>query len=417
MKSSKQMKQFILLSFFFPPHPGVGVFRWSQMCKYLAREGYTIHVVTVDWKLGRKDTLLEAVEHPNIKIHRIPSGGPHNLRIKKFGNRILNGIRNKIFLHLIDKYFFYDDEAQRWGQHCIPYCLYLMDATGCDTVVATGSPFSVNYLAAKLKAMHPKMRLVQDFRDLWSTNATWQSNKDKIRRNQEMESAAVEAADINVTVTNTCKELYLARCPNTRFEVITNGYDPEVYTKRPKLTKKKSGTPHLLVHLGSIYGGRKVACDALLSYAAQHPHACRVVLAGVVPASLQMKYGKLDTITFLEPLTLDQARNLLLEADVALNFNSKRSPETAATKMYEYAATGTPILSIDYGGEPTTLLEKNAWGISVNPEHMDFDAHIAAFLANLDTFIPTDERTEQYSYIHLSRQYSELLSSLQRPFD
>ena len=406
------MKQFILLAFLFPPHPGVGVFRWSQLCKYLARLDYTIHVVTVDWQTDREDTLLDAVRHPNIKIHRIPSGGPHNLRIKNFHNRSLNGVRNKIFHHCIDKHFFYDDEAQRWGKHCIPYCLKLMDSTGCSTVVATGTPFSVNLLAASLKKIRPGMRLVQDFRDIWSDNLAWRNKLHNAVRFREMEIAATSAADMNVTVAELCRQSFLSHNPNARFTLIRNGFDPEFYAPRPTREPLDKTQPKTMVHLGSIYGGREVACELLLDYVARHPDVCRAVFAGVLPRSLREQFKNALNFSFLGAVSPEQARKLLMEADVALNFNAKPTPEMAATKMYEYAAMGVPILSVDYGGEPSALVRDNAWGLSVNPDETDFDTAVTEFLEHADRYTPSYESVEKYSYVNIAGEYDHLLTEL-----
>ena len=71
------MKPIILIAYRFPPYAGVGCYRWSKLCKYLAELGHTIHVVTVDWQHLGPDTFIEDVQDPNIVIHKIPSGDFH----------------------------------------------------------------------------------------------------------------------------------------------------------------------------------------------------------------------------------------------------------------------------------------------------------------------------------------------------
>ena len=160
------MKKILLIAFKFPPYAGVGGFRWSKFSKHLARLGYEIHVITVNWKNYGENTFLKDVQHDNIHIHKIPSGYPHNLKYRPFSNYIFEAIK-LIFFTFLNRFIFYDDEAQHWGKYLIPYCEKLIAKENIPIIIATGHPFQANYWASVLKNRNPTLKLIQDFRDPW----------------------------------------------------------------------------------------------------------------------------------------------------------------------------------------------------------------------------------------------------------
>src|SRR4030042_3229476 len=160
----KKDTQVLLIAYKFPPYAGVGCFRWSKLSKYLAKMGYTIHVVTVKWDKMGNDTYMQDVTHPNIIIHRIPSLYPHNLKYKRYKNTTIGRFKRVIklgFFKIFDV-FWYEDEAQYWGRSLLPYCKKLINDHQIHTVIATGHPFMANYWASKLKQGLPQITLIQD---------------------------------------------------------------------------------------------------------------------------------------------------------------------------------------------------------------------------------------------------------------
>jgi glycosyltransferase involved in cell wall biosynthesis len=375
-------KEFLLIAFKFPPYAGVGGFRWSKLSKYLARLGHKIHVVTVDWRKQGPNTLLEDVQHPNITIHRIPSGYPHNLRYRVFKNRWANNIKNGLFLYVINLHFYYDGPAQYWGRHLLPYCEELLRKESIEIVVATGAPFQANRWAAVLKRRNPHIRLVQDFRDPWTGDAlrTWPKSKSpKVRAWQKM---SVEEADCVVAVTNGVLKLFLDGTRQMNGYVIRNGYDPDYKIKEIN-GPYESGFS--FIYVGDVASYReeplKRFLEAVRKVRDQIP-GIRVTLVGGYRKVPETHFSDLlqDGILLVRPYIPQKAVfEVIKQHRYALQLIAKEHWYALSTKIYEYGMLKVPTVSINYGGEVTDLIRSHDLGYSINVEKQD----IAGFLVDL----------------------------------
>lgn len=409
------MKKILLASYYYPPFPGVGAFRWAQLSKYLVKLGYEIHVITVDWQYTQPDTLIDHVMHQHIHIHRIPSGYPHNLSRKKFKNRILNGIRNKMFIHCIDRFLYKQDEAQRWENTFIPYALELIKKENIKIFIATGSPFSTNYLAAKVKSKNEDIKLIQDFRDPWVSNpyAHYKTNLALYEEAIAQEAFSIQQSDAVVCVTKGVENHFSSNYANANYKMIRNGYDHESIFCKKQNTKNKI---KIMIHIGNIWSGREECC-ALYMKSIQNmpPTAIKTVFIGSVPKQIQQNFSDCfasGKAVVMGTLSHKAAMDALQNADAALQFNARLSQDAASTKIYEYAAACKPIFSINFGGEAEQLIKNYHWGYSINPDNTDIGDALNNFIHCLDTFSFNHIEIEQFSYENIAHQYAELIEGL-----
>jgi glycosyltransferase involved in cell wall biosynthesis len=418
MLSDNRNKQPILLiAFKYPPYAGVGGFRWSKLSKYLAKMGHIVHVVTVHWEMNGPNTLMDDVNHPNIIIHRISSGYSHNFKYRaypktKFGN--LKRIFRYMALKAVDS-IWYEDEAHHWGRYLLPYCKKLIKDENITNVIATGHPFMANYWAARLKKDVPKIHLIQDFRDPWIQSPTYRQSKNK-RQTEKAEkfmSFSLEYADLCVCVTNGLIDEYKKYYDKTKYALITNGYDDEmlqnIVSSRFQLNKK-SGEIYIS-HIGSVTNGRDRMLNVLFDALVDHDD-CVFCFAGFVPERSLKLYKKLleeQRIIDFGFLSPEDALSLVQQSDIALHLNADIVPYLVSTKVYEYAALGRPILSINGGGEIDTLLSENQWGISINYRDPNFADKVLRYIRELK---PNDNphNLKKYSYLSIADQYSQLIS-------
>jgi glycosyltransferase involved in cell wall biosynthesis len=401
----------LLIAFKYPPYTGVGSYRWAKLSKYLARMGREVHVVTVPWRAYGPNTLIDDVQHERIVIHTVRSGVPHNLRARPIGNRWLAAARD-LTRRPVDRALYFDDEAQRWGRHLLPFCERLISERGLDLAVATGHPFQANRWALELKRRVPRLRLVQDFRDPWADNpfrslTDWQ--REQVRAWQR---EAVEGADAIVTVTEGLRELYAQDAQPRRAEVIPNGFDPE--TAPSPRTRPSARELVRITHVGNAFNGRDVPLRALLDASRRRgPDApwC-VVLAGSVPHSLATEYADLVAAGRLElvpPVSHEDALSLIADSDVALQLGAAEFPYLVSTKVYEHGVARVPTLSLNYGGEIVRLISERGLGRSVDLRKDDLDAALDE-LESIGDGLSYD--VADFAYPKLAARYSELLDSL-----
>lgn len=368
----KRKKKILLVSFKFPPYAGVGSFRWSKITKYLAKKGYKIHVITVNWDYIGSDNLLEDVNHHNIIIHKIPSFYPHNFKYKRFKSNNLGNllhITRHGILKILDL-IWYEDEAHFWGKHLIPYCEKIIRKEGIKNVISTGAPFMANYWSAKLKVKNPDINLILDFRDPWSENKNKTSRLKIFRRKiLQHEKFTVNNCDTLVSVTESMLNGFMKKVSNKKVQgvVIPNGHD--IDTKKIKTNINRDFS---FLHAGGLIGGRQKPLKSFLKAVDEiksKTPEIKIDFYGKLPNDVKRKYIKLfekDIVKEHKKIPPNEIKKKMSKSFVCLHFNAEFFPMSVSTKIYEYASLKRPTLSINYGGEIDKLIDNYNFGISVN---------------------------------------------------
>jgi hypothetical protein len=415
------MKKLILISYYFPPLAGVGVFRWAQICKYLAIRGYEIHVITVNWKNDGPNSLTNCLEDKRIHIHRLTSGYPNNLARRQIGNRLLRGIRNKFFSSILHPFFFPHDEAQRWGKHVIPYVARLLEEKRISTVIATGNPFFSNVIAAQLKQLKKDVILIQDFRDSWASNPSIpQYNTDDALRTEALwlENFSIKSADAVVSVTHGVQKEICKDFSEIPSYMIHNGFDPEGIKSIIHDNGKTPNKPFVFIYTGEIEQNRIEGCRAFLRAVRKLTKAnIKVDFIGGFPASLAKEFNDLFTsniITHCGKLSHHETLSKLSTADAALSLLAREYPIAIPTKVYEYIGLHKPIFSISYGGgDLKKLLDNFCWGVEACPDDDNIDKKIVSFMHNVENFKFNEDDVKKFSYASIAKQFDDLIVLLQ----
>jgi glycosyltransferase involved in cell wall biosynthesis len=365
----------LLIAFKYPPYAGVGGFRWTKLTKYLAQQGYTIHVVTINWKETGADTYREDITHPNIIIHRIPSCYLHNIKYKRYKNTPLGQIRRFVkygCFKFIDL-FWYDDEAHYWGLSLLPFCKKLIQEEHIKTVIATGHPFMANYWASKLKQDLSEIHLIQDFQDPWTDNVRKLYPIPFMRtRSLQHERFALNHCDVFFTVSPSLMNILEKKIhASVKTAVIHNGFDIPLATK-PSLKRSFS-----FLYAGGVYFGREEPLEAFLTAVDAIKNSTpeiTISFYGEFPHHLKKKFRHLFTagilahFPFISPQEIQQK---MYESFICLLFNSRILPYALSTKIYEYASVRRPTLAVYYGGDLDDLIQQHKLGVSVNGDDME----------------------------------------------
>jgi len=407
----------MVIAYKYPPYSGVGAFRWTKISKYLARLGYEIHVVTVDWEYSGPNTNVQDTEHDNIHIHRIPSGYPQKLRYTKIRNRYINFIRNVIFSRFINKYIYWDDEAQRWGKYLLPFAEGLIRSERITHVIATGHPFQANYWAAQLKKRCPSVKLIQDFRDPWVQNPSYRQSKSPktLSKAEKYLNESLRYADLCVCVSNGLVEEYRRYDSTKKFVVITNGYDDETLQKigSTSLHLDKAPGKIYLTHIGNVTNGRDLMLARLFDALSDDENII-FCFAGILPAWIFKSYKKLTEqhrIIDFGIVSPEEALSIVQQSDIALQVTAEKVPYALSTKVFEYAALQKPILSVNSGGDIDTLLLENQWGVSIHYQDPDFSNKVKQCIREIKPIVNISS-LEKYSYKSIARQYSQLIQDV-----
>ncbi len=421
-------EKILIISFQFPPLGGVGTRRMVKFSKHLAMKEHDVHVLTIPWDVSMKNTYSENLESLGVRIHRVPSGCPHNYFQKQYPGNLTGRFSSYVqsLIRFSSRLLLYDiDYAQRWGKHLLPAACRLVRDNAIVNVLATGAPFTVNYWAAKLKSLCPQINLINDYRDMWNDDPM-RSYYSPLHRKRAVawEQYALDHSDWVTATTDQQVDLLRKRCknPGTRFALIPNGYDPEDMAMP---ARRENPREFSLIYTGNIGNGRDSGFKNLLIAIQKtretstdfHSHF-RLHYYGLFPQNIVNEFPDLsrDRIIvnhgFVSPREAGQA---VANSFMALLINADIVPYAGSSKIYEYFSLGRPIFSITPPGWIDTIVKQYNLGCSL--ETNDIDGMVSQLLSWFDAWKNNPGFSIQPSPELMSRfSYTTIISRLESCF-
>jgi glycosyltransferase involved in cell wall biosynthesis len=229
-----------------------------------------------------------------------------------------------------------------------------LDELRPDVVWATGPPPAAMLAAAAVLRGRAEP-LVAELRDLWAGNPYFDAGG---RALAAIERRAFTRCQAVVSVTDGCRDRLLALHPEvaSRFELLPNGFDPVLLSRRAPPPPRVGGQPAVLVHAGSLYGDRSAAP---LIRALRRPELrgrARLELIGPLDAATE---AVLDPgVSCSPPVPWEEAIAHTVAADLAVVINSPGTGGDMAlpSKLYEALALGRPVLALTSPGSDTERL-------------------------------------------------------------
>lgn len=230
------MKKVLILAYDFPPYVSVGGLRPYSWYKYFKEFGLYPIVVTRQWgnKYGNQldyvapsessETLTEETEFGTLIRTPYKPIMSHRLLIKYGENRF------RLFRKIISAYF----EIIQFLFYIGPKSqIYLgaksfLERQKVDLIIATGEPFVLFKYASDLSSKY-NIPWLADYRDLWSLNNDRSNNRLIKFIYHKIEKRIVGTAKMFVTVSDVLKHSLTSIDNSKEIEIVTNGYDGEVY--------------------------------------------------------------------------------------------------------------------------------------------------------------------------------------------
>jgi len=243
-----------------------------------------------------------------------------------------------------------------------------------DTVLVTVPPFSALVAATTLKQEFPSLTLVSDFRDEWLSfylkDFEFQNNDYTRRRAETIEREVVEASDLVVAVNGSSRDEIRRRYPDQaerKFVVLPNGYDPEAFTD---FVPRRNESPRMVVtHVGTVYKPASPrfyldAVDGLPENVRRHIETRFV--GRVSESESALMENRLSQVTAFGFMPQEAALKYMEDTDYLLL--TMTNDISVPGKLFEYMATGKPILTITAAGnEVDRILQETSAGIAAPP--------------------------------------------------
>lgn len=365
----------LVVAYFFPPIGGAGVFRALKFVKYLPEYDWRPYVLTIadDPAWPHDSTLLNEVPSA-VHVERVRPAWEFRqlVRFLQPLDRLRGGWR---LLALLNWLRIPDDKIS-WIGPGYRRARKLIKAHHLDVIFTTSAPYSSHLMGYWLKRT-TGLPWVADFRDEWADNPCDGLQPTRLHHEiaKRLQRLVVNGADHVTTVCQPIVEmLRKGATDHSKFATITNGFDAEDIRAARAQAVQRNAKVFRLVYTGIFYGpiGPKYfikALELLLKQGEIPADHIRVSLIGQVaqPALSRPEWQQiLECHPYMahEDVLLEQQRSDCL----LLFIPRERGGFAYGTKVFEYVASGKPILAlVPPDGAAADLIRKSRTGFVIEP--------------------------------------------------
>lgn len=374
MSATGTPRRILVVAYFYPPQNIIGARRPAALAKALRALGHDVTVLTsVQAGHGGDPSASRVVRTRDLLATRLNWRG-QNLDV-------VTGKTDAEWdpgAKLWGSIFLPDVQLISWVPFAVAAGLRLQRRERFDAVVTTSPVESAHAVGLALRRRG--VPWVADLRDGWRFEAPredWPTAAQR-RADDALERLVVRRADEVVTVTEPLAA-DLRRRHGVPVETITNGYDPadaEVGAAPPGAVEPGKLT---FVHTGGLGAERTLRplLEGLARIAREDPAVrdrVRIVLAGAQTRPERELYAEPELAPFVRHVGFvprPAAMGLQRAADVLVLATSGVRTGEATGKLFEYLATGRPILVIGAGSAAADIVERAGAGVAIPPHDTD----------------------------------------------
>ncbi len=423
------MRRCLAITGVFPPYGGAGAVRQVKLFNHLRAYGWRVDVVAPRGNAGwHRDAELdeEASELRVVRVGWPPLPGVlQEVRAvvkdpAHSGVSLLRSVAGAA-RHIRDLVAV-PDEKVPWAVAAWARARWLLRRNRYDALFTSSWPYSV-HLAALALERRSRPRWVADQRDPWvghlfrAQSAPWRQAVDR-----RLEAAVVAGADALVVVAASMRQQirdrYGARAAD-KLHVITNGYDPADF-----IAEGPAGDRFELLYVGT-FDSRLTPPDPFLAAIARllrSEPAIRARLRFRVLGAADLESGArlrrwiaehdAGDLVRVEGFRGHRTAMAALCGASALALSLAPGATVLPSKVFEYLASGRPILAAVPPGDCRAILERCGGAAIADPrDPATIAGHLDRLLAGVDTTASRkNELIEQFDFRRLARRMAAVLA-------
>ena len=418
-------KHILLASYVFPPYPDIGSRRWAKFAKYLARDGFNVHVVAARNPFKEQSLWTADIKHENIYLHYLPHCYPKILMSQRkfIWQKIIARILICLLRMLVKGIIF--DYAIFWQKPLEKKVISLIKTHGIKNIIVTGPPFRVPYYITRLKTKFPGLDIISDLRDIWLNGRVYclDGLSGKVLEYEAgMEDYAVRNSSYltfpDENITFDFRNRYSAVKSADKFITLTHAYDADNYIFDIPLTAEPGKKQIELVFGGSIPMKDiepiiipLFECLSLLKQDMPQLYG-RLSFKFYVRQywffTLAKKYG-LEAISICSPVPEKEYFHIIRRMDFFMIFLPDHLKDYRTTKFPEYLPLKKPIVVFSNPGKTSQYVIENKIGSSFTPGNYynNMIQMVKEYDAGRAVFNP-DFNYERFSYSSVTKDLESL---------
>ena len=363
-------RSLLVLAWEFAPDVRGSVYRPISWTKYAASANWKVNVLCseVPSITSAAGIYLESSIPLEVGIHRVAdrSKGPHPWLLPRVDGELRNALA--VF-----------KTAQA-----------LMKTNQPGVLLASGPPFH-NFLVATWLAKQYDWPLVLDYRDEWTESPFTRGFVLKDQANSRLEKYCLRQADLVIFTTESQRMHAIQTFPKldqAKCIVVTNGWDPSDFaiaqsTPISGLTRDAESTI-TIAYLGNLgpMADPQPFLDTLSKILDSSPRLREQIKFQCIGLKSPDSMAKLSVFKYQENLQLIEhlpkqyGCQVMQSVDFLLILNPPTIHRYIQGKLYEYIASGTPVLVFGRGGEMADIVSSLDAGIIVDDKVENELAHV-----------------------------------------
>lgn len=430
------MKKILIITYYWPPAGGPGVQRWLKFTKYLPEFGYKPHVyIPENPSYPIIDETLAKDINPKVKIVKNKIWEPYQLAEKlnpknkaykggHFEKKESQSFMSKLSVFIRGN-FFIPDARKFWINPSIEFIQDYIQKENIDTIVTSGPPHSLHLIGLGLKKSNPNLRWIADFRDPWTQISyhkelkltTWAAKKHK-----DLEHEVMSKANLVLATSYTDGDNF-KKIGAKRVEVITNGFEEvkqETEKDKEYFHITYSGGLEMLRNPLSLWkaindlskSNSSFKNDLKLNF---YGSLADDVKQTIVDEGLNSNLVVHGYVSHQESLDAINKANVLL----LTNFDNVASKGIIPGKLFEYMATGNPILAVGPNeADVEKILLKTKAGEYFNHQEVE---KIKSTILNIynqwlvnpkSKFMTNEKEVQQFNRKNLTKKLAEIIHTI-----
>ncbi len=383
-EEASEGKKVLVITYYWPPSGGSGVQRWLKFVKYLPQFGWQPYVFTPENpSFDLKDESLIRDVPPEAEVLQFPIWEPYALfnklsgggqasansapKADTFFKRLSIWIRGNLFI---------PDPRVFWVRPSVNFLDDFLREKRIRHIITTGPPHSVHLIGLRLKKRNPSLKWIADFRDPWSEWGFLDTLKltGLARRwHKQLEKSVLQRADKVTTITPFYVR-HFQRLGERKVNLLTNGFDEEDF----KGFSLERPDKFVIRHMGIVNEKCNPVpfMEAVLSLCQKNQDFGNLVhidFVGQVNAHFT-KYVNthpvLSIITHFTPTVPHREVVKLYGSSAVLLLvltGYKDAEGYMPGKLFEYIATGLPILGVGpEQGDAAALMSAAGVGVMID---------------------------------------------------
>ena len=385
--SDRRALSILLVTQFAPPAGFSATRRTAGLSKYLTRLGHRVTVLTsLASGRGQMEEVARVIRTRDLTVSGLNWRRGHFKSVRGDGAGTGYAERPSRLASVMVP----DLMLVAWLPFALARAASEIRSTEVDCVITTSPPESAHVIGLALKRLYGRP-WVADLQDGWtfeSTHPEWPLGAQR-RIDSALETAVARQADLVTTVTEPLSE-DLRRRTGARVLTLTNAFDPDESARAGKAAVGLREDRFSLVYTGRLAFARSTPrplLDAVRALGRGRPDLAErleVVFAGPLTdeeRALMEDREVSDCVRAVGNLDRPDALALQQAADALLLVIPPARPRSVATaKLYEYIATGHPILVLGEENAAAETVRDAGLGVATSAEDPD---RIASAIAGL----------------------------------